>query len=763
MGPPLLRRRLLLLTIACVLPVALMGGISLYVLREQQADQSNRVGLELARSVANAVDAELRASIAILQALGTSPRLDEGELEGFLERSRRVREQRPEWVAITLATPAGTPVLDTRLPFGAAIPPIQDPGSFELLVRRRAPVIGGLTRHGNEQWLFAVRVPVMRDGQLRYVLTALERPAAIHDLLVRQRIPEDWVISIVDARGRRVARSRAHEQNLGGGLSPSVRRVLAQGGSEGVGMAHSLEGERILTPYSWVGSTGWVAVLGIPTLSVDAAAFRSVAAYGGGILVSILLGIFGGLWVAGTITRPMTELRTAAEAVGRGESPQPPRTRIQEIQAVGAALEQASKQLAAAEVEREALLQKERRAREAAEGADRAKDEFLAVVSHELRTPLNAVYGWARLLQAQQVRDDATIARATDAIVRNSDVQVHLIDDLLDLSRITSGKMRLQIEQVELERVLQDALDAVRPAAAAKGITLRVDFDPRLGNIQGDPARLQQIAWNLLMNAVKFTPRGGDVEFIARRVESGISLVVRDTGQGIAREMLPYLFERFRQADSSSTRTHGGLGLGLALVKHLAELHGGSITAESSGEGQGATFTVLLPDEAVPLTPRVAPVAPRHSTNGPSTASDVRLDGARVMIVDDDPEALVLVEAILTRAGAEVRGCSSAAAALAEVDAWRPDVLLSDIGMPDEDGYTLIRKVRALPPEEGGATPAIAFTGFGRPHDRERAVAAGFDLHVAKPVDPWELKRLIAGLVGRQSTGGPLVALPEEE
>jgi len=461
-----------------------------------------------------------------------------------------------------------------------------------------------------------------------------------------------------------------------------------------------------------------------------------------------VLGTFGGLWVARTITKPIGELRAAAEALGNRQSPQPPQTSIQEIHEVGAALRSAADQLVAADVEREALLRNERQAREAAESADRAKDEFMAIVSHELRTPLNAVYGWARLLQSGQVRDEQTIARAMDAILRNSSVQVQLIDDLLDVSRITSGKMRLTMARVEIAGVLQSAVDAVRPAAAAKGIAIDVAVAPDVGAVTGDAARLQQVMWNLLMNAVKFTPGGGEIRVEADRAEAGIHVVVRDTGQGIAPEILPHVFERFRQADSSSTRAHGGLGLGLALVKHLVELHGGTVAAASEGEGRGATFTVNLPVATAASPPPGQAGAPSELPGVDGTGSVARLDGVRVLVTDDDGDGVKLVEAILGRAGAAVRSCDSAAAALDLLKAWRPDVLLSDIGMPGEDGYSLIRKVRALPADTGGETPAIALTGFGRTQDRQRALAAGFHLHVAKPVDPAELTILIAGLAG---------------
>jgi signal transduction histidine kinase len=590
-----LKRRLFVLTAAAILPLALMAGVGLYALQRRQSAQTERAGVELARSVATAIDAELRSSIAVLETLATTLTLDRDDLAGFLERARRVIVPRPEWAAIVLADPSGTTLVDTRSDQHGSTGTVAERDSFDRVVRTRGAAVGSLTLHAGKEWLFAVRVPVIRDGTLKYIVTALVKPEGIRDMLTRQQVPADWVISIVDAHGRRVARSRAHEENLGGRLSETVEQVLAAGGAEGFGLAYALEGDRIFTPYSRLPASGWACVLGIPTTAVDAAIYRSLAAYAAGVILSIGLGIISALWVARSITRPIDELRSVAVAMGRRQTPKPPDTDIQEIGDVAAALTTAGEELTLGEEQREELLRNERQAREAAESADRAKDEFMAVLSHELRTPLNAVYGWARILQRGDVRDEATIARATDAIVRNTEVQVQLIDDLLDTSRITAGKMRLDVQRVDLVPVLHGALDAVRPAADAKGIHIEALLAPDPGIIAGDPARLQQIAWNLLMNAVKFTPHGGGVRLELQRANAHVRIVVSDTGQGIASNVLPYVFERFRQADSSSTRVHGGLGLGLALVKHLTELHGGSVTAESEGEGRGATFTVTLP------------------------------------------------------------------------------------------------------------------------------------------------------------------------
>jgi signal transduction histidine kinase len=385
------------------------------------------------------------------------------------------------------------------------------------------------------------------------------------------------------------------------------------------------------------------------------------------------------------------------------------------------------------------------RARDTAEAANRAKDEFLAIVSHELRTPLTPIVAWTRLLKGGGL-DEPTSKRALDVIERNARAQTQLVEDLLDVSRIVTGKVRLDVQLVDLRRLADAAVDATRPAADAKGIRLQLVLDPRTGAVSGDPQRLQQVIWNLLSNAVKFTPRGGRVQIELRRVESHVELAVSDTGQGIKPEFLPFVFDRFRQADSSSTRPHGGLGIGLAIVRQIVELHGGRVRVESAGEGQGAVFTVELPAAVVRTMPgeRLHPAA---ATPVPFTPSPV-LRGLRVLLVDDEEDTLETLAIMLRSCGAEVRTAESTPTALDALKAWRPNAIVSDIGMPDEDGYALIARVRALSGAEGGHTPAIALTAYARTEDRVRALSAGFQMHVAKPIEPAELVATIAAVAG---------------
>lgn len=406
------------------------------------------------------------------------------------------------------------------------------------------------------------------------------------------------------------------------------------------------------------------------------------------------------------------------------------------------------------EAEREKLLKEAQTAYKQAEIANRMKDEFLATVSHELRTPLNAILGWTQMLKNGIVGYEQ-LPKAIDTIERNSRSQAQLVEDLLDVTRIVSGKLRLNIKPVELTSVVETAIDTVRPAAEARGVEIEKHFDDLPALVSGDAERLQQIVWNLLSNAIKFTPKGGRVTVRLERAESAAQITVRDTGKGIEPEFLPYVFDRFRQADGTTTRKHGGLGLGLAIVKHLVELHGGSISADSEGIGKGASFTVRLPLRA--LAEAKAP-----EENGATsvlnlnlaTAGDLSIDlhGLRIVVVDDERDARELLLSLLTTYGAEVTLCGSAREAFEAVRRENPDLLVSDIGMPNEDGYSLIAKIRCLPESEGGKTPAIALTAFARIEDRIRALSQGFQMFVPKPVEPNELIAAIRSLAGMNET-----------
>ena len=412
-----------------------------------------------------------------------------------------------------------------------------------------------------------------------------------------------------------------------------------------------------------------------------------------------------------------------------------------------------------AEEERNQLLLREQAARAQAEAANRSKDDFLAIVSHELRTPMTAILGWAGMLQTGMLDEDR-VSDAIETIERNANSQMQLIEDLLDISRIVQGNLSLNFSSINLVEVIADAIEVVQPSADNKNIQLECVLDTPVELIRGDSDRLQQVVWNLLCNAIKFTPNGGRVEVRLSVVSDSeqqatdnyAQIQVSDTGKGISADFLPYVFERFRQADSTSTRSNKGLGLGLAIARHLVELHGGTIQAESAGIGQGATFTVMLPLLAIPS----AKEAQTSNSNqmqvamvGEDTAAlenPPRLDGLQVLVVDDEADVREWISTVLTESGAQVIAVGSVGEALGALEQLRPDVLVSDIGMPDEDGYTFIRKVRELGSEMDGRIPAVALTGYAREEDYRQAKAAGFQLHIAKPIKAAELVAVVKSL-----------------
>jgi signal transduction histidine kinase/CheY-like chemotaxis protein len=394
------------------------------------------------------------------------------------------------------------------------------------------------------------------------------------------------------------------------------------------------------------------------------------------------------------------------------------------------------------------LLAREQSARLEAERVNRVKDEFLATLSHELRTPLNAIVGWTHVMRTGSL-DAATTERAIETIARNANLQAQLISDILDVSRIVAGKLRLELRAVDLREVVREAMETVKPAVEAKGIQLEAVMDPAAGPITGDPNRLQQVAWNLLSNAIKFTPRGGHVQVRLEAVASSVVLTVQDNGPGIEPGFLPHIFERFRQADASSTRPHGGLGLGLAIVRHLVEMHGGTAEAANRSDGSGAIVWVTLPRRGVADSEEAAPVEKTATADDPAWMDRApKLANTTVLVVDDDADARSLIQFVLESCGARVRAAASAAEGLRVLREWKPDVLLADVEMPIEDGYSLISKVRALAPAEGRSTPAAALTGYASAQDRMKALQAGFQLHVAKPVQPAELATVVATLKG---------------
>lgn len=440
------------------------------------------------------------------------------------------------------------------------------------------------------------------------------------------------------------------------------------------------------------------------------------------------------------ITRDLTQRRQAEEVAQR----------LLREQAAREAAERTEAQLRDEQERYKAAARDAAEAALAAEEASRLKDDFLATVSHELRTPLNAILGWASMLKARP--KDGTAVKGLDVIQRNAHAQAKIIDDILDLSRIVAGKLRLELRQTDLASVIQDAIEVARPSALAKSIKIELVPSAQPCLLMADPERLQQVMWNLLSNAVKFTDAGGSIRISVESSGAKAKVSVTDTGRGIAPEFLPYVFDRFRQADGSTTRRVGGLGLGLSIARQIVELHGGQVGAYSAGSGTGASLTIILPiraAQAVSPPGRAAGNVPADAADRPATHS---LGGLKVLVVDDEPDARELLEAQLQEAGARVQTAGSAASAFELLQQFRPELLISDIGMPDEDGYSLMRRIRALPPALGGRIPSIALTAFVRSADQSKALAAGFSTYLGKPIDPQDLLAAVVNLAGPPST-----------
>jgi len=722
-----LRRRLFLLAAAGIVPLAAAAGVALLALAAEQKAQAERAGIEVTRALATAIDAELNRSVSALEALAQSRSLDTADLPRFHELMRRLHAGRPDWVTVTLADPAGQQLANSNQPYGAALPTVVDPESLERAVLTRRPAIGGLTQGRTPVLAVPVRIPVLRERQVRYVLTAALRPEAFLEVLNRQRIPPDWVVSVFDAHNMRVARSRQHAEYLNKPPAPGLEKLM-QRGDEGSGKSFVLEGDEVYTSFSRSQETGWTVAIGAPPAAVEAGATRSLLVYGGGILISIALGVLAALAIARGITAPMAWLSAAAQALGRREAVVPPSTPILEIREVGSALAAAAAERAQHEAEREELLRREREARTAAEAASRAKDEFLAMLGHELRNPLGAIANASHLLEHPRI--DAEASRQARAVIsRQVEHLARLTDDLLDAGRAVMGKIVLERRAVDLADVVARALATFQSAGRFGAHRLERSLDPVW--VDADETRMEQIVANLVVNALKFPPAGGTIGVSVQRMGGDAVLEVRDTGIGMSEELRGRAFELFVQGDAALDRGKGGLGIGLTLVRRLAELHGGTASAASDGPGKGASFTVRLP----------AVAAPAHSLHD---EMDAGAQTAReVLIVEDNADAAETLRRLLELSGHRVRVAHDGVAGLEALLSGSAQIALIDIGLPRMDGYELARRMRAS--LDGRARPfMVAVTGYGLAEDRSRALAAGFDEHLTKPIDAAALARVLA-------------------
>jgi signal transduction histidine kinase/ActR/RegA family two-component response regulator len=735
-----LGRRLFVLALAGILPLAIMSAIALIALVLQQRTQAESDSLEIARALAIAVEGEVQRSITALGTLSTANSLDAGNLQHFRLRAERLQHTQPNWLAIILADPRGNVLMNTNVA-GPDLPPIVERESFDQAVRIREPVVGRLMRGRLGQYGVPLRVPVVQDNELRYVLTGVIKPQVIADVIDRQRTPNDWVVSVFDGKGLRVARSRAHEKFLGTTGSESLQRLLSGSADEGTGETLVLDGGRVYTAFVRMKSIGWTVTIGIPVSTIDMSGYRSLAVFGGGLLLSLGLGILGAYVVARRISRPIAELHRTAQALGSGRFALAADTAIRDIpetREVADALAAATKQLSANAAEREKLLADTESARRQAETANRAKDEFLAMLGHELRNPLASI---VNALELMKIRDSATDVQERQIIGRQIVHLSHLVDDLLDVSRITKGKIQLQRQPLDVRTIVTRALELAMPVLDKRERPIDIDVPSEPLFVLGDEIRLAQVLSNLLLNAAKFTPGTGRISLRARAANGMAEITIEDAGSGIAADLLPHVFEVFMQGRQPIDRQVGGLGLGLAIVKALVEMHEGTVSADSKGAGRGSVFVVRIPilDGAAPQA------APERPIAMPASGS------LRLLVVDDNVDAAeTMAELLREAAGYDVRIETSGHAALAALETFTPDVAILDIGLPGMTGYELAQKLRAN--ERFAGMHLIAVTGYGARQDRERALESGFDEHLTKPVRLARLLEAIAQATGKTAT-----------
>ncbi|WP_194723688.1 hybrid sensor histidine kinase/response regulator [Noviherbaspirillum malthae] len=682
-------------------------------------------------ALGTAIDAEFEVSISALDTLGASMHLQDDDLLGFYSEAIGLLKRRPGWANIVLSDPAGQQIINANLPYGTSLPRRVDSASSQRTASLAKPTVGNLIMSAVlKTQVFAIQVPIKQGDKVKYVLAAAARPALLQNLISQQHFPQSSVIAILDPESRIVARSHNLDSNLGKSASPSLVEVLKAGKPSGWTTTTTLEGVPVYTVFTRSAKTGWTAVIGIPRHVIDGPVHWSYAILAGAIVLSVLLGLGAAFVIGRSIISPVKQLERAAVSMGQGVKPAPPETDISEIREVGLAL-------AMVHVEREALLGKERiarseerQARLAAESANRAKDEFLAMLGHELRNPLAPIYNAAQLLKLPDLDRDR-IQRLSAIIERQTDHLTHLVDDLLDVARVISKRIVLQKEVVNINDIVPEAIEQVQQLINERHHRLVVALSRDPLWISADKTRLVQVIVNLLHNAAKYTPEGGVIELTTRGAGGMNEILVKDNGVGISRELLPRIFDLFVQSERTLERAQGGLGLGLSLVKGVIELHEGEVRAASPGPGLGSDFTVRLKQLELPSETARQRI-PSHEAQAPAMNQSIT-------IVDDNADAAETLAMYLRETGLfTVTRHLNPHVALEAAEAALSDIYILDIGMPEMDGFELARRLRSLPGSRN--TVIIALSGYGLQDDREKALEAGFDYHFTKPVNFAELR-----------------------
>ena len=733
-----LRYRLFLLAASGLIPLAIVALAVMAALVQDREAEVRKAALDVSRALATAVDAELRATTGTLQGLGEVTELHAEDIVGFWALARRVADAQG-WRAIVLSDASGRVVMNSAVKPGAADPVPVEPESLQRAIATKQPVIGRLIEGPQRRGpAFAVRVPVLREGRVAWVLSAVVPTDYVLRLVTRQQVPEGWVVSIFDASGVRVARSRQHAIAR---ASPSLQRMLDTGAMEGSGPTVTLEGVRSQTGFTRLPSSGWVVATGISMQAAYGSYLGLVGAVAAGLLGSLAFSAFLAWYFTRQVTRPIDALVGAAGALGRGAAVAVPQLGIAELQDVATALGRAAEVRDESAREREHLLERVTGALRAAEEAARSKDEFLAVLGHELRNPLAPI---ATALHLMDRKGDAATRREREIMQRQLAHMTRLVDDLLDVSRITGKRLTMRMAPVQLAEAVRHAAEGIRPVPGRRQLEVQVDREAEGAWVSADADRLAQILNNLLGNAVKFTGADGHIRLRVGCAGDTAQVEVRDDGVGMAPDELQRVFDLFYQAPQGVDRSRGGLGLGLAIVRSLVEMHGGRVRTESDGPGRGSRFAFELPRIEPPQVPAQDTGAAPGAGRG------------RVLLVDDNQDAVDTTATLLEWSGYEVQVAYDGNAALALLDRFQPQVAVLDIGLPGMSGYELAVRVHAH--AHGEQCRLIALTGYGAPSDAEQARAAGFARHLVKPVAPDVLLAAIAASLPLATNSAPETA-----
>ncbi|WP_243656762.1 hybrid sensor histidine kinase/response regulator [Paucimonas lemoignei] len=698
------------------MPIAVLGTWGIHAAIGEQRREMEDSMLNLSRALASAVDVELDAAVSAMRTMANSPLLAKKDFPSFYAVAREAARARPHWAGIVLTDGKGQLIFKSALPDGTSGAKIIESPSLEQAIATHQPVIGNIAKGQAGEYAVPVRYPVVRNGEVAYVLTAAVKPDRILEIINRQQVPKSWVISVQDASNLRVARSKDHQSTVATGISPTLAQLISTGKPEGAGVTRTLEGTEVITTYARIPKHGWMVVIGAPTAPINQVLQQSLTTYILVIGASLAICIGLAILLSRKIALGIGAVEQQALRLGQGEPISFKPHSIHEINQIGAALQAASNERRAAEEEREKLMASLSDALKQAEQAGQAKDEFLAVLGHELRNPLAPM---VTALDLMDVKGNEAFRRERDVMRRQVAHMRRLVDDLLDVSRITKGKLEIRKEPVNLRTVVERAAESVFPLTATRDRGIAVSAVDSWVN--GDETRLIQVVTNLLTNALRFDPKG-EISVSLTQAGDGACISVRDEGAGMNPEMIEQVFKPFFQAPQSLARTSGGLGLGLAIVKSLVELHGGTVSASSPGLGKGCTFQVCLQT--------IAPPSPADEDRKPASQLDQH---ARIMVVDDNIDAAQAIAEMLKLNGHTVQAVHDSHVALEMIQDFAPELMFVDIGLPEMDGYELARTIRRRYASQ--RIKLVALTGYGQSADKSRASNAGFDRHLTKPAE----------------------------